>query len=124
MGTAPRRASSFAFLTAAALALLFERVAVARANGIVTADCASCHGSATQATATIVASPATFNPGDVVTLTLTIASPSMKVAGAYVTAGGVGTLRPINGEGLAANPIDGLTHTSPKTAAGGQVTFR
>lgn len=121
---APLRPTGLAFLTAAAIVLLFDRVAAARANGIVTADCSGCHGSAAASMATIVASPATFNPGDMVTLTLTIASASIKVGGAYVTSGGVGTLRPLSGEGLATNTIDGLTHTSPKAAVGGQVTFR
>jgi hypothetical protein len=121
--TAPPRWTGLAFLVVTAMLLLFDRVAAARATGIVTTDCAGCHGSASESTATLVASPSTFNPGDMVTLTLTIASPTIKVGGAYVTSGGVGTLRPISGEGLAASS-GGLTHTSPKAAVGGQVTFR
>jgi len=110
-------------MAAVATALLLERAASARAGGIVTSDCGGCHGSASQSMATIVASPSAFNPGDTVTLTLTIQWSSIKVGGAYVTASGVGTLRPISGEGLAMNS-GGLTHSSPKAAAGGQVTFR
>jgi len=106
-----------------ASALLFERAAAARAGGIVTSDCTGCHGSASQSMATITASPATFNPGDTVTLTLSIQWSSIKVGGAYITANGAGTLRPISGEGLAMNS-GGLTHSSPKAASGGQVTFK
>jgi hypothetical protein len=120
----PPRSTRLVFLIAAmASALVFERVAAARAGGIVSSDCTGCHGSAAQSTATITASPATFNPGDTVTLTLSIQGSSIKVGGAFITANGVGTLRPISGEGLAMNS-GGLTHSSPKAAAGGQVTFK
>jgi len=118
------RSTRLAFLIAAtASALLFERAAAARASGIVTSDCSGCHGSASQSMVTITASPSTFNPGDTVNLTLTIQWSSIKVGGAYVTSNNVGTLRPISGEGLAMSS-GGLTHSSPKAAAGGQVTFR
>ncbi|HEY8927445.1 MAG TPA: choice-of-anchor V domain-containing protein [Polyangia bacterium] len=124
MSHVPPRSTRLAFLIAAtASALLFERVAAARAGGIVSSDCTGCHGSASQSMATISASPAMFNPGDTVTLTLTIQWSSIKVGGAYITSNGVGTLRPISGEGLAMSS-GGLTHSSPKAAAGGQVTFK
>jgi hypothetical protein len=107
-----------------AIVLLGERVAAARANGIVAPGCSGCHGGGAAAIATLVASQTTINPGDLVTLTLTIQSSSIKDGGAYITTGGVGTLRAISGEGLATNTIDGLTHTTPRAASGSQVTFR
>jgi len=113
----------FVFLTLAALTLLFGRSAAARSKGIV-ADCESCHGNGTESMVTLVASPSVFNPGDVVTMTLSVRSSTIKVGGAYVTAGGSGTLGVISGEGLVVNGIDGLTHNAPKAAVSGQVTFR
>lgn len=71
----------------------------------------------------MTAAPATFNPGDSVTLTLTIRGPSIRVGGAFITTGGVGSLRALTGEGLAEG-VQGLTHTAPKEARDGAVTFR
>jgi len=98
--------------------------AVARAGGIVTDDCHGCHGSGTAPpTLTLTADPSSFNPGDLVTFTLVLRSSTIKVGGAYITSGGVGTLKAIAGEGLQING-QGLTHTSPKAAVNGAVTFR
>ena len=72
---------------------------------------------------TVTADPATLSPGASVTFTLSIRSPTIKVGGAYVTTGGVGTLQALPGEGLAVN-AQGLTHTAPKAASNGAVTFR
>ncbi len=72
---------------------------------------------------TVTADRATFNPGDLVTFTLTIKWSSIRVGGAFITTGGVGTLQALAGEGLAVN-AQGLTHTAPKAAVGGAVTFR
>ncbi len=57
------------------------------------------------------------------TFTLTIRWPNIRVGGAFITTGGVGTLKALPGEGLAERS-QGLTHTTPKTAANGAVTFR
>ncbi len=72
---------------------------------------------------TVTAAPATLTPGASVTFTLTIRSPTIQVGGAYVTTGAVGALQALAGEGLAVN-AQGLTHTAPKPAVDGAVTFR
>jgi hypothetical protein len=98
--------------------------AAAHANGIVVDNCSGCHGGGAGAPdVTVTADRATFNPGDLVTFTLTIKWSSIRVGGAFITTGGVGTLQPLAGEGLAVN-AQGLTHTAPKGAVGGAVTFR
>jgi hypothetical protein len=108
----------------AAAALAWSPSAAAHANGIVTDDCSGCHGSnPVRPDLTVTADPATFNPGDLVTFTLTIRWSSIRVGGTFITTGGVGTLKALAGEGLAVN-AQGLTHTAPKPAANGAVTFR
>jgi hypothetical protein len=98
--------------------------AAAHADGIVVDSCSGCHGGGAGTTeVTVTADRATFNPGDLVTFTLTIKWSSIRVGGAFITTGGVGTLQALAGEGLAVN-AQGLTHTSPKAAVGGAVTFR
>lgn len=98
--------------------------AAARASGIVTDNCDSCHsgGDVGQPTLTLTAQPATFNPGDLVTFTLVLRAPSIRVGGAYITTGGLGTLQTLSGEGLKVN-TQGLTHSAPKAAVSGAVTF-
>jgi hypothetical protein len=97
----------------------------AHANGIVADSCDGCHGSGTGTPpdVSVTADPATLSPGASITFTLTIRSPIIKVGGAYVTTGGVGTLQALPGEGLAVNS-QGLTHTAPKPVSNGAVTFR
>jgi len=97
--------------------------AAAHSNGIVSDSCDGCHSGGGAADVMLAADRATINPGDTVTFTLTIASPSVKVGGTYVTTGGIGTLQALSGEGLTVNG-QGLTHTAPKAAANGAVTFR
>ena len=100
-------------------ALLAPRAASARANGILASACSGCHGGGANATLSLVASPSAFNPGDLVTMTVTIQWSSIKVGGVYISTSGVGALRTISGKGLAIN-TDALTHTSPKAASGGR----
>jgi len=96
----------------------------ARASGIVADSCDGCHGSGMgPPELAVTADPAAPTPGASVTFTLSIRSPTIKVGGAYVTTGGVGTLQALAGEGLAVNS-QGLTHTAPKPASNGAVTFR
>ncbi|MFL5307536.1 MAG: putative metal-binding motif-containing protein [Polyangia bacterium] len=110
-----------------ALGALLARApsAEARAGGIVADACDGCHGSAmgTPPSLTVTANPAMPKPGDAVTFTLTIQAPTIKVGGAYITTGGIGALQALAGEGLALN-AQGLTHTSPKPASNGAVTFK
>jgi len=108
------------------LSLLFGRItpAAARAGGIATDTCQACHsGDAGPPTLSVVSDPTAFNPGDLVTFTLTVRAASMKVGGAYITTGGVGSLRTLAGEGLRLDG-QGLTHSAPKAAVNGQVSFR
>jgi hypothetical protein len=111
----------------AVLAALMARPAPvqARASGIVADSCDGCHGpgTGTPPDLAVTADPPTLSPGALVTFTLTIRSATMKDAGTYVTTGGVGTLQAVAGEGLAIN-AQGLTHTAPKPASNGAVTFR
>lgn len=110
---------------AAALVLTYVEAAAARARGIVVSSCDGCHGGIGNASPDLALSamPEAFNPGDPVTLTLTIRSPSVQVGGAFITTDGVGALRALAGEGLAQG-AQGLTHSAPKAAANGAVTFR
>ena len=118
-----RESVRIAALTLAAL-LVRHPSAQARARGIVADSCEGCHGTGTDTpNLTVTADPATLSPGASITFTLSIRSPTIKVGGAYVTTGGVGTLQAIPGEGLAVNS-QGLTHTAPKAASNGAVTFR
>jgi len=119
-----RQSVRIAALTLAAV-LARHPSAHARANGIVADSCDGCHGSgtATPPDVSVTADPATFSPGASITFTLIIRSPIIKVGGAYVTTGGVGTLQALPGEGLAVNS-QGLTHMAPKPASNGAVTFR
>lgn len=57
------------------------------------------------------------------TLTLTVGWHDARVGGAFVTTDGVGALRSLPNEGLTQGP-QGLTHTAPKPASEGAVTFR
>ncbi|MES1209145.1 MAG: choice-of-anchor V domain-containing protein, partial [Pseudomonadota bacterium] len=99
--------------------------AQARAGGIVADACDGCHGSGmgTPPDLAVTADPAAPKPGDSVTFTLSIRSSTIRVGGAYITTGGVGTLQALAGEGLAVN-AQGLTHTAPKAASNGAVTFK
>lgn len=106
-------------------ALTGARSAAARAGGIVAGNCFGCHGGADSVAPELMlsAEPSTFNPGDSVTLTLAIRSSSMRVGGAFITAGGVGMLQTMAGQGLVVN-AQGLTHSAPRAATDGVVTFR
>jgi hypothetical protein len=113
---------------AAALGMLLvlghSAPAAARAAGIVTDTCEACHGgAATGSTVSLTSDPVTFNPGDLVTFTLNVRASGIKVGGAYITTGGIGVLQALAGEGLKVNG-QGLTHSAPKAAANGAVTFR
>jgi len=120
----PTRSPAAIAVVVLAAALARSPSAAAHANGIVVDNCSGCHGSnATPPDVTVTADPATFNPGDSVTFTLTIRWASIRVGGTFITAGGVGTLKTVAGEGLAVSS-QGLTHTMPKAAVGGAVTFR
>jgi len=63
-----------------------------------------------------------IQPGDVVNFTATVSAPNVKVGGIYVVQPDDGTLGTSAGQGLTLS--DGaLTHSSPKAAVNGSVTF-
>jgi hypothetical protein len=112
-----------ALVLSAAVTLLDRPPAAARARGITSDSCEGCHGSGATAQLTLTADPPSFRPGDAITLTLVVAAPSIRVGGTFIATNGVGTLRVVSGEGLMASS-QGLTHTAPKPAQNGTVTFR
>lgn len=95
-------------------------VALARAGGIETTSCVGCHGTGSQQT-TITLTPATFNPGDTITVRVRIGG-SGSVGGLYLSSGGVGTFATMSGQNTRLSN-DAVVHSSPKGASGGAVTF-
>ena len=116
------RASALLFL---ASALTVSPGAGARKNGIQAAGCWGCHqtpGSTDTAMLSLQAHRDPIQPGDVVGFTATIMAPNVNVGGIYVVKPDAGTLGTSAGQGLTLS--DGaLTHSSPKTAVNGAVTF-
>lgn len=89
----------------------------ARSGGIAAGGCQGCHGAASHTTS-IDVSPATFMPGDTVTVTVTARGAGGN-AGLYLTATRgtfvlVGT-RLLNGD---------VVQSTPKTTSGGQAAFQ
>jgi hypothetical protein len=102
---------------------LLTTPALARRNGIATAGCDGCHGSANASTSMLSASPAEFLPGEQVTFTLTVRGAGSEAAGVFVPAPLAGTLSTIAGEGLTLSTA-GLTHSAPKAMQNGEASFR
>ncbi len=88
-------------------------------------NCSGCHSNE-GASVEVSASPQTFEPGDDVTFTVTVARSqgTAAVGGVFVGQPASGELRTIAGEGLTLVPGSGLTHSQPKPAVSGVVTFR
>jgi uncharacterized protein (TIGR03382 family) len=108
-------------LAVAALALsCWPTPASAHSAGQPGGDCTGCHGSGDYDIA-VATNPASFSPGDALTVTVTISSPGGNVAGIFVAAN-EGSLSTIAGQGLA-QVTNGLTHTSPKNMSGGTAQF-
>lgn len=98
--------------------LLF--LALAKANGIATTSCSGCHGGGNAPpTVALTAPQASIAPGQTVMLTLTIGG-GVANGGFYVTTGGVGTFVAGGGTRLL---VAGLSHSAPRAASGGTVTF-
>ncbi len=113
---------SLAFLVVLVGALLAS-TASARRNGVAISGCEGCHGLPEEpATFSFSSDPATFSPGDTVTLELTISAPNMAAAGFYLKTT-EGTLATISGEHtqlLSGN----IAHDTPIPAANGSATVR
>ena len=106
----------------AACLVVIAGAADARSSGIASSTCFGCHsgGAATPVT-TIAVTPSTFNPGDTVTVRVTIRGAGA-VGGLFLTANGVGTFSTVSGQSTRLLNGD-VVHSAPKAAAGGQVTF-
>jgi len=95
-------------------------VAHAHSGGAQGGSCSGCHGNGDH-DAFVSTMPGNVSPGDTVTVLLSIEGPG-NVAGVFVGVDG-GSISPISGQGMASVG-DGLTHTSPRSMAGGEATFR
>jgi hypothetical protein len=95
------------------------RHAWAHSGGVNGSGC-GCHGSGTVGI-DVTTSPAVINPGQSVTVTVTISSPTAAEAGLFLqsNAGDASTLA---GQGLA-EVMAGLTHTQPKALSGDEAQF-
>ena len=120
-----RRSSRWSALGLALACAAAACPAAARARGIAIDSCSGCHGGGAiePPELSMTSDPPSFAPGELVRLALDIQWPALRVGGVYVSTAGVGALQPLPGEGLAANGA-ALSHTAPKAAAGGAVTFR
>lgn len=103
-------------------ALLVSGQAHARSGGIAASGCSGCHNGGPKGTLTMTASPATFNPGDKVELTLSLVG-GYSTGGAYLNTTDVGDLQTIANQGMT-EVSSGLVHNQPKPASGGSVQFR
>lgn len=103
---------------ALSLTLAFE--VWARSGGIAASGCQGCHGASSHTTS-IDVSPATFMPGDTVTVTVT-ARGSGSNAGVYLTTTR-GTFTVVGGQSTRLLNGD-VVQSTPKTTSGGQATFQ
>ncbi len=110
----------------AGLGLLCPSHAGARPNGIVTGDCTGCHGASAAAVLDVSASPASFQPGDEVTFSVSVRAEQGAAADAGVFVGwpSRGELFTLPGAGLTLIDGAGLVHSQPMAAQGGVATFR
>jgi len=96
-------------------------VAHAHSGGVNAGGC-GCHGNGDVGLSVDI-SPMMFDPGDEITVTVTVAQPGGQVAGVFIDDDGdVGTLNTLGGQGLAEVQT-GLTHTSPKSMGGGSAQW-
>jgi hypothetical protein len=65
--------------------------------------------------------PDQFNLGDTVRIAVTVSGSAINVGGFYLTTAGKGVLTPVGGDARSSGTQ--ATHTSPKNANGGSVTF-
>lgn len=108
-------------LAAASVALATP--ALARRNGIAVSSCEGCHGSAGSAEVELSVTPAELMPGATGTFTVTLRGSGAMSGGVFVADPGLGQLSTLAGEGLTLSAA-GLTHSAPKAAQGGSISFR
>jgi hypothetical protein len=118
------RVRVLALLPALLLSLCFVSSAHALPRGIAAEGCAGCHqGSGISGTLQLAVSPSSFEPGDLVNVTLTLASESAGSAGVYITTGETGVITGTSGGGLKS-VSSGLVHDDPRDVSGGAAEFR
>ncbi|HEY3497266.1 MAG TPA: putative metal-binding motif-containing protein, partial [Polyangiaceae bacterium] len=94
----------------------------ARRMGIQAAGCWACHGTTYQSTVTLAPDHEPILPGETVKFMATVSWEHIAVGGIFVLAPELGELFTESGQGLTLS--DGhLTHSSPKAAVDGKVTF-
>ncbi len=99
---------------------LITLLTLGKLTGIATTSCSGCHGGgAPEPTVTLTGPQTSVAPGSTVTLTLTIGG-GVSNGGFFLTTGGVGTFSAGNGTRVLGN---GLSHSTPRAASGGSVTF-
>jgi hypothetical protein len=96
--------------------------AFARSGGIAATSCSGCHSGGSTGSLKMTSSPATFQPGDRVELTLDLVG-NFTNGGVYLTTGDVGELQALSNMGLT-KVVGGLVHNQPKPASGGGVQFK
>jgi Putative metal-binding motif len=107
-------------MAVASLVALCSTFAWSRSGGLSSSSCTSCHGQNGSQQTTISINPATFKPGDTVTVVVRI-SGSNKNAGFWLSSDGVGSFKAPGG-----TKIDGqgnVIHSTPKAASNGAVVF-
>lgn len=104
----------------AVAASLLSFAALARNGGIEAQSCSGCHGTGSQQT-TITLSPASFSPGDTITVRVTVSGTGSR-GGFFLTSNGVGSFQTVSGQGTRLSNGN-VVHSTPKNATGGAVTF-
>jgi hypothetical protein len=99
---------------------LWSAEAWAHSAGQPGGGCSGCHNNGDY-DIFVSTSPGMISPGSTVTVTVQIESPSGAEAGLFIDAN-AGSMDTISGQGLA-EVAAGLTHSSPKSLSGGQVSF-
>lgn len=114
----------FAILPVILLFLSVSQPALALPGGIAAEGCGGCHQSAgIDGSLELTLSPESFDPGDLVSATVTLRSSAAEVAGLYVTTGQTGGLEATGGGGL--KPVSsGLVHDGPRALSGESAQFR
>jgi Putative metal-binding motif len=100
-------------------AVLPAHVAWAHSGGVGGSGC-GCHGAGTVGL-DITTNPAMIDPGQTVTVTVTVSSPTAAEAGLFLQAN-AGDYSTLAGQGLA-EVMAGLTHNQPKALGGDQAQF-
>ncbi|GMU60385.1 MAG: hypothetical protein AMXMBFR34_21480 [Myxococcaceae bacterium] len=105
----------------AAGVVLLSVTASARAGGIASPTCQGCHSGGASPTTSIEVTPATFSPGDTVTVRVTLRGAGA-VGGLFLTTNGLGAFSTVSGQGTRLVNGD-VVHSAPKPASSGAVTF-